>query len=157
MVLSYCECWITFLPLTIFRIGFFGLLTDGGRLFLPPLPKICHTYHAIMKLSTILPYLREIQKIYKSRDTFLEACWHQHFFTGNQQILLHQEIIPITLAFLESLVIVLIKMVTILMMSAKVTTPGLLKIGCFKIMVMTSYFLSMTSSTKFYQVIQIIL
>ena len=33
--------------------------------------------------------------------------------------------------FLESLVIVLINIVTILMMSAKITTPGLLKIRVF--------------------------
>ena len=36
-----------------------------------------------------------------------------------------------SLTFLESLVIVLINMVTILMMSAKITTPGLLKIRVF--------------------------
>ena len=40
----------------------------------------------------VIPYLRKIQKVYKSRDTSLEFCWHQHFFTRNQQILLHQEI-----------------------------------------------------------------
>ena len=57
---------------------------DGG-------PKICHTYHTTMKLGTTIPYLREIQKMYKSRDTSLESYWHQHFFTKNQQILLHQE------------------------------------------------------------------
>ena len=69
-----------------------GLLTDGEGLFGPPLPKICHTYPAMMKLGTVIPYLRKTQKIYKSRDTSLEFCWHQHFFTRNQQILLHQEI-----------------------------------------------------------------
>ena len=37
----------------------------------------------------------------------------------------------ILLTFLESLVIVLINMVTILMMSAEITTPGLLKIRVF--------------------------
>ena len=35
------------------------------------------------------------------------------------------------LTFLESLIIVLINVVTILMMSAKMTTPGLLKIRVF--------------------------
>ena len=40
-----------------------------------------------MKLSTVLPYLKKIQKVYKSCDTLLEFCCHQHFFTGNQQIL----------------------------------------------------------------------
>ena len=37
-----------------------------------PLPKICHTYPTMMKLGTILPYIKEIHKIYKSRDTPLE-------------------------------------------------------------------------------------
>ena len=37
----------------------------------------------------------------------------------------------ILLSFLECLVIVLINIVTILMMSAKITTPGLLKISVF--------------------------
>ena len=40
----------------------------------------------------VIPYPKEIQKIYESRDTPLAFCWHQHFFTGNQQILLYQEI-----------------------------------------------------------------
>ena len=44
----------------------------GG--FLAPLPKIPHTYPTMMKLGTIVPYLRKIQKMYKSRDTTLEFC-----------------------------------------------------------------------------------
>ena len=32
-------------------------------------PKICHTYLTMMKLGTVIPYLKKIQKIYKSRDT----------------------------------------------------------------------------------------
>ena len=35
---------------------------------------------------------KEDPKTYKLRDTPLEFCWHQQFFTGNQQILLYQEI-----------------------------------------------------------------
>ena len=34
-----------------------------------PLPKICHTYPTMMKLSTVIPYLKKIQNIYESRDT----------------------------------------------------------------------------------------
>ena len=45
-----------------------------------PLPKIGHTYPTLMKLGTIIPYLNKIQKIYESRDTPLEFCWHQQFF-----------------------------------------------------------------------------
>ena len=71
-------------------MGFFGRLADGGPL--SPLPKICDTYPAMMKFSTIIPYLKKIQIIYESRDTTLEFCRHEHFFTGNQKILLCQEI-----------------------------------------------------------------
>ena len=34
-----------------------------------PLPKFCHTYPTMMKLGTVTPYLKKIQKIYESRDT----------------------------------------------------------------------------------------
>ena len=34
-----------------------------------PVPKICHTYLAMMKLGRVIPYLKKNQKIYKSRDT----------------------------------------------------------------------------------------
>ena len=71
---------------------FLGLLTDVGRAFWPSLTKICHTHPTMTKLGTVIPYLRKTQKIYKSRDTSLEFCWHENFFTRNQQILLHQEI-----------------------------------------------------------------
>ena len=67
-------------------MGFPGLLTDGGDLFGPPLPKIRHTYPTMMKLGKVLPYLRKIQKMGKSRDTSFEFCRHQHFFKGNQKI-----------------------------------------------------------------------
>ena len=79
--------------LTLFRIGFFGAAHGwAGCAKRPPLPKICHTCPTTMKLSTAIPYPKKIQKIYESRDTPLEFCWHQHFFTGNQQILRYQEI-----------------------------------------------------------------
>ena len=44
------------------------------------------------QLGTIIPYLKKIQKIQKSRDTPPEFCWHQHFFNENQQLLAYQEI-----------------------------------------------------------------
>ena len=50
------------------------LLTDGGVAKRPPLPKICHTYLTKMKLDTIIPHTKEIQKIYESHDTPLEFC-----------------------------------------------------------------------------------
>ena len=51
-----------------------GLLTDWGGDFLAPLPKIRHTNPKMMKLGTVIPYLKKIQKIYESRDTSPEFC-----------------------------------------------------------------------------------
>ena len=70
----------------------------GGGAKRPPLPNICHTYPTMMKFGTVIPNLRDIQKIHKSRDTPPNFCLHQHFFSGNQQILLYQEI-QILIAF----------------------------------------------------------
>ena len=78
--------------LTLFRMDLFGAAQGWGGAKRFPLPKICHTYPTMMKLGTRIPTLKEIQKLYKSRDTPLEFCWNQHFFTGNQRILLYQEI-----------------------------------------------------------------
>ena len=39
-----------------------------------PLPKICHTYPAMMKLRTVIPYLKKIQKTYESHDTPPDFC-----------------------------------------------------------------------------------
>ena len=68
--------------------AFLVLLTDGGggegpevgggggaKIPPPPPPSlICHTYLTLMKLSTVIPYLKKIQKIHKLRDTPLEVC-----------------------------------------------------------------------------------
>ena len=108
------------------------LLADGGGVGggKVPLPKICHTYLTMMKLGTVIPYLKEIQSIYESRDAPLEFCWHQNFFTRNQQIWLYQyryRLFIILLTFLEALKIFVIYMVTVLIMSAKMDFPDLLK------------------------------
>ena len=83
------------LPLTLFRWAFLELLTDGvgggAGTKRPSIPKICHTLPTMMILSTVIPYLKKIQKIYESRETHPEFCQHQHFFTGNHQILLYQK------------------------------------------------------------------
>ena len=63
-----------FLVLTLFRMGFFGAAHGWGGGLFGPLPKIRHTYPTMMKLGTVIPYPRKIQKMYKSRDTFLEFC-----------------------------------------------------------------------------------
>ena len=39
-----------------------------------PLPKIFHTYPTMMKLGTVISYIKNIQKIYESRDTPPEYC-----------------------------------------------------------------------------------
>ena len=69
--------------LTLFRWDFSGLLTDGGQGKRPPVPKISHTDPAMMKRGTIIPYLKKIQKIYESRDSSHESCWHQQFLARN--------------------------------------------------------------------------
>ena len=52
--------------------AFSGLpAVEGGK---GPLPNICHTYPIMMKLGTVLPYLKKIQKIYQSCDTPSEFC-----------------------------------------------------------------------------------
>ena len=79
--------------------AFSGLLTDGGGGDKKAhLPQNFHTYPTLMKLCTVIPYLKKIQKLDKSHDTPLEFCWYQHFFTGILQFLLYQEI-QIKIAF----------------------------------------------------------
>ena len=115
--------------------AFLGLLTDT-------LPKICHIYPIMMKFGRSIPYLKKIQKLYESSDTSFDFCWHQHFCTKNQQILLYQEIqikivfwfiIPHSFNFLWVFkdLILLKNMVTILIISAKMATIGLLEIKVF--------------------------
>ena len=43
---------------------FRGCSRMGGKK--DPLPKICHTYAIMLKLGTVLPYLKKIQKLYAS-------------------------------------------------------------------------------------------
>ena len=76
------------IPLTLFRMVIFGAAHRWGGGKKPPphlLLKICHTYPAVMKLGTVIPYLKNIQKIYESHDT-------------PQQILLYQKM-QISIAF----------------------------------------------------------
>ena len=79
---------------TILTLLTMGLFCSSwiGRTKKAPIPKICLTYPTMMALVIVIPNRKKIQKIYKSRDTLLEFCSYQYFFTENQQILLHQEI-----------------------------------------------------------------
>ena len=91
-------------------------------------------YPTMMKLGTVIPYLKKIHKIYKSRDTLLEFCWNQHFLPeinrfcyikkNRYRLHFHTQFLILVTIF-ESLNIFLIKMVTILMMPAKTVTLGL--------------------------------
>ena len=69
---------------------FLGCSWMGGAKRFPSLKSV--TYLAMMEPGTLKAYQKKIQKLYESRDTPPELCWHQHFFTGNQQILLYQKI-----------------------------------------------------------------
>ena len=73
-------------------MGTFGAAHRWGRggSKNPSLRKICNTYPTMKKLGTIIPHLK-MQKTYESCDTLLKFFWHQHFFTGSQQLLLYQE------------------------------------------------------------------
>ena len=52
---------------------FWGCSRIGGSQKDPlSLPKICHTYPTMLKLGTVIPYLKKIQKLCKSRDTRLK-------------------------------------------------------------------------------------
>ena len=53
---------------------FWGCSRMEGAAKRTSLPKICHTYPAMMKFGAIIPYLKKIQKIYESRNTRLEFC-----------------------------------------------------------------------------------
>ena len=62
---------IYFFLLIIFRLGLFGAAHGSGYVN-APLPKICHTYPTMMKLSMVILCLKKIQNIYKSRDTTIK-------------------------------------------------------------------------------------
>ena len=56
--------------------GLFEGCSQIGGAKRPPLPKICHTCPAMMKLGTIMLYIERIQKLYEPRDTPLEFYRH---------------------------------------------------------------------------------
>ena len=76
-----------FFLLIIFRLGLSGV-AHGLWCKNACLPKICHTYPTMIKLSTVIPYLKKIQNIYKSRDTSIKFCGHQYFFTKSETLVI---------------------------------------------------------------------
>ena len=92
-----------------------------------------------MRLGTLIPHLKKIQKKkYKSHDTPLDFRWHRHRHRHCQKsttsvILINADkdyiLMQISISFnFEFSKVALIKMVVILMMSAKLATLSLLKI-----------------------------
>ena len=43
-------------------------------------PKTCHSYPAVMKLGTVMPYIKKVQNTYESRDTPLRVSVILAFF-----------------------------------------------------------------------------
>ena len=103
----------------------------------PRLPKICHTYSTMMKLGTVVPYLKKIQKIYKSCDTPHEFCWYVRKspeisnFSCIKKYRYRLHFNAYVLFLLTFLSLVLIQIVAILMMSAILATLEFLKIKVF--------------------------
>ena len=65
--------------LTLFRMDFgaahrWDRRGKGGGYQKAPLPKICHTYSTMMKLGTVITYLKKSQKICNAHDMPLERC-----------------------------------------------------------------------------------
>ena len=111
-----------------------GHLIDGGRGQKGP-PSLKSVIH-ILQWWNLIPYLKKIQNLYKSRETPLYFCWRflpdirKFCYIKKYRFRFHLGTYFLALlAFLESLRIFLINMVTILMMSAKMAAPGLLKIN----------------------------
>ena len=142
-------------------MGFFGAAHGWGGGKKAPISKICQTYPTMMKLGIVIPYLKRIQKIK------IWITWHTpwllltsgffHRKSANFAMSIYIFCYIWFLTFLESLKIVLIKMVTIWWCQQKWLPKVFLKYRYFEIKVMASLFLSMTSPTKFYHVIQIIM
>ena len=58
-----------------------------------PLPIVCHTYPTMMKLGTVIPYLKKIKKFMNHVTHPLSSADISFFFPRNHQILLYQEIL----------------------------------------------------------------
>ena len=121
-------------------MGLFGLLTDRlGQKGL--LPKICQTYPAMMKPSTVIPYLKKIQKYLNHVAHFLSIADMIIFspeissfcYIKKCRCRLHfNTLFSIISSFFELLKVFLINIVVILMISEKLATPGLLEIKVFR-------------------------
>ena len=60
--------------INLIQDGHFRGCSQIGGVKKASLLKIFDTYPTIMKLGTIIPYVKKIQELYESRDTPLEFC-----------------------------------------------------------------------------------
>ena len=104
--------------------------------------EICHTHPTLMKLGTVIAYLREIQKLHESLvhpliSADINIFWPKisnFSYIRNFRYRLHfNEKYLDLLTFLESLRVILVNVIELLIMSAKVTTLDLLKKIMFEI------------------------
>ena len=96
---------------------------------------------------------RKFKKIFESRDTHPWVLLYQEI----QIQIVFWYIISNSFNFFWTLQIVLINIVTTLIMSEKLATLGLFKINFSRIKIMTLLFLLVTSPTKLYHLVYIIL
>ena len=68
------DCLLNYANFNSIRMGFFGAAHAWGQDKKSPFPKICHTNPTMMKLDTVIPYPKQIQKIFESCDAILEFC-----------------------------------------------------------------------------------
>ena len=124
-------------------MGFFGAAQGwgdggvGGGTKKALLPKIYHTYPTMMKLGTEIPYLQKIQKYMNHLTHPLRSAEMSNFSPEISEFCYIKKYMYrlqfdtkflIILTFLQLIKMVLIKRVTILTISAKMATSGLLKI-----------------------------
>ena len=101
--------------LTQLRVGFFGP---------------AHTYPTMKRLGTVISYPKKIQNIYELRDTPLISA-DISILSSEINKFCYIKKCRFILTFLESLLVAIIDMAKILMIPAKMATPGLLKIKVF--------------------------
>ena len=62
-------------------MGLFGTAHGWGESKKVPLPKISHTYPTMIKLGTVVPYQRKIQKIHELRKfCYIKKYRHKFHF-----------------------------------------------------------------------------
>ena len=105
-----------------------------------PVPKICHTYPTVMKLGTVIPYLKKIEKYKNDVTHSLSSAeisifqWKSRTFAisrNKDKVFYLYKKISILLIFFEFVKVILINMVAILILPAKLVTLGILKIKVF--------------------------